>query len=64
MNIVQAKSYNIAIMLMRNITFGIIPRRSLLSPHFKSFLYSQTPKMNPNKDYYGILNLPKDAGEA
>ncbi len=40
--------------------------RVAIIPHqinnFKiSFFYSQTPKMNPNKDYYSILNVPRDS---
>ncbi len=36
----------------------------LTKPIFNDFLsrfaFSQVPKMNPNKDYYRILDVPRD----
>jgi hypothetical protein len=47
-------------MLIRKLT-QIIPRSICSGRCFNRLLYSQLPKINPNKNYYDILGVPRDA---
>ena len=47
-------------MLIRKIT-TIVTSTRRINIHQTLYFFSQIPKMNPNKDYYRILDVTRDA---